>query len=279
MSMTSTPQLTFWADQYTIVPGQSTVLHWSVIGLSPESIVIATSVGQPPQWVIPPASTIVVTAAQTTTYTLTATDPLGESTSAQLTVAVGYAPIVTFAAVPSNGLCGQYNLTWSISAVPALTSATIDHGIGAIGPSGSTPIVVLSGSTTYTLTATNPMGTTTATATVSMATHTVGSTSPTVTVDATVASAQNFNSGSNYPAGLYYAEYVSGAWAERETLVALDGSTTITESFPNASPGITSITSATQNWSAGDVVVVLVRAGVNGNLGYYVQVSNVANTG
>ena len=103
----------------------------------------------------------------TTTFTLTGTNPAG-SGSASVTVAVAPRPaptIATFTATPATlppgG--GAVTLAWTTSDADTLG---IDHGVGAV--TGTSLVVTVAASTTFTLTATNPSGSATKQASVTV---------------------------------------------------------------------------------------------------------------
>ncbi|MGO8670983.1 MAG: hypothetical protein ACLQVD_06440 [Capsulimonadaceae bacterium] len=214
--MTPIPSVTLWADTTTLIVGQATVIHWCVGGLDPDRVTITASIGQDPQWVSnggEQQSSLVVMPSSTTTYVVSSIDPEGQQATADVTITVVAVPEVSFTATASNSACGQYTLVWSVSSPYAAVTVEIDQGIGEVAASGSTPVVVLSGSTTYTLAATNAAGTSTASATISMGTYVGGSSSPTTSpaIHDGCGPANNFNGGADYPVGLYYVQYVQGA--------------------------------------------------------------------
>jgi hypothetical protein len=102
------------------------------------------------------SKTVHVTAP--TTFTLTATNPVG-SVTAQTPVSVAGqpAPTITFftatpATLPSGG--GAVTLAWATTDASTLS---IDHGVGTV--TGSSTSVNVTANTTFTLTATNASGT------------------------------------------------------------------------------------------------------------------------
>ncbi len=112
----------------------------------------------------------------TTQYTLTATGNNG-SVTATATVTVSAAPTATLTASPTTITAGNSStLTWSTTNA---TTVSIDQGIGAVSPSGST-MVMPTNTTQYTLTATDNSGASvTAAATVTVQTQ--GSTNSPIT--------------------------------------------------------------------------------------------------
>jgi PKD repeat protein len=154
----------FTATPASILVGATSTLSWTVSGAI-TSVSIDHGIGT-----VGDTGSTVVTPAVTTTYTLTATGPGGTST-ATVTVTVSAPPppaptVVSFAAAPASILPGATStLSWTVSG--AITSVSIDHGIGTVGDTGST-VVTPAVTTTYTLTATGPGGTSTATVTVTV---------------------------------------------------------------------------------------------------------------
>ena len=106
-----------------------------------------------------PNGSTTVTPAQTTTYTLTASDSTGHSVSAPVTVTVSAAAvpsIVTFVATPQNIDAGQSTkLCWQVTGA---ASISITPGVGSNLNANDCATVSPSQTTTYTLTATNSQG-------------------------------------------------------------------------------------------------------------------------
>ena len=151
------PTISFSATPANISSGQSSTLVWNTTNAA--SVTIDNGVGSKPV-----SGSATVSPSATTTYTLTATGPGGTLTS-QATVTVSNRPSITFVASPGTIVIGSSStLTWLVTNA---TSVTIDNGIGAQGPSGSTSVTP-GQTTTYTLTATGPGGTSIASATVTV---------------------------------------------------------------------------------------------------------------
>lgn len=130
------------------------------------------------------------------------------------TFSLSAVPTVILYATPTNGPCGVYELSWEVGPDPTvISSVSIDQGIGSVGTSGSQAVTVDSGSMTYTLIATSTVGTTTAQATVSRADYN-GATGASPSAEPSVLSPDPmyFDSGFIYPAGLYFVEYLDGAY-------------------------------------------------------------------
>ena len=105
------------------------MLQWQVEGADTVTI---SGVGT----VNPKAGTATVTPAQTTTYTLTATNAKGQATQAvTVTVTLGAVQILNFQAAPLNINAGQTStLQWQTQNADTVTIS----GVGTVGQSGST---------------------------------------------------------------------------------------------------------------------------------------------
>ncbi len=131
------PTAIFTADAYALEFGQETVLHWAISGLSPESVTIVATVGQSTQWVSnggPQQTSLVVQPTQTTTYTLMATDPIGQQVTAQVTIVL---PPIIFAFTADSLLLTSGNTTTLRWSTADATSISIDQGVGSVGAVGS----------------------------------------------------------------------------------------------------------------------------------------------
>jgi Cysteine-rich secretory protein family len=145
---TSAPTITsFTATTSTITAGQSTTLSWTIAGAS--SVSLDNGIGD-----VSSVTSKSVAPAQSTTYTLTATNSAG-TTVAHVTVAVTAPPpptITYFTATPSTIAPGQFvTLSWSVSGA---TSLVVDHGIGDVTGLTSTSVSPAQ-NTVYTLYASN----------------------------------------------------------------------------------------------------------------------------
>jgi hypothetical protein len=149
--------LSFSIYPTSIQPGDSATLQWQTGGAT--SVSIDQGVGTVAQ-----AGQLQVSPADTTTYTLTATNDAGSVTAAvTLTVIVvtGQPFIVSFSASPTVIPLGDSaTLQWQVTGA---TSVSITPGIGTISASG-TRVVEPTQMTTYILTARNSAGVTTHTA-------------------------------------------------------------------------------------------------------------------
>jgi hypothetical protein len=147
----------FTASRTTIAAGESVTLTWATI--SAPQVSIDHGIGSKSR-----TGSVSMSPSATTTYTLTATGPVG-TVSKQVTITVVPPPSVIFTVTPDTiAAGGTATLAWT-SANAA--SVTIDQGIGAQSLNGSRPVSP-SATTTYTLTATGTGGTTTRQATLTV---------------------------------------------------------------------------------------------------------------
>jgi len=138
--------------------GEASTLAWQTVNASTVTI---SGLGT-----VPANGTQAVSPTQTTTYTLTAANQLGQVTSAvTVQVTAGQVPrILSFAATPAEILpTEQALLSWKVENA---TSVSIS-GIGTVNSSGSSSVSPTS-TTTYVLSATNSAGQVSATAVVSV---------------------------------------------------------------------------------------------------------------
>lgn len=173
----------FTATPDTIAPGAVTTLAWSVSNA--DSVSISADVGASPGIVT--GSSVTVSPAQTTTYTITAQNGSGSVTkTATVTVVAVASPVIsTFTATPATITSGQSStLAWSVTGADSLS---ISPTVGAV--TGTSVAVSPATTTTYTLTAANASGTVTQTATVTVNTSTGPS------IDTFTASSTNVNAG------------------------------------------------------------------------------------
>jgi RHS repeat-associated protein len=153
------PTVSINATPTSIITGQTSILSWS--STNAVTVTIDNNIGA-----VPANSSLTVKPTTTTTYTIYATGPGGTATaSVTLTVTPPPPPIVTLTANPASIVQGSSStLTWSSANA---TTLSIDNGIGAVNPTGST-LVSPNQTTTYTITATGPGGTATSRATVTV---------------------------------------------------------------------------------------------------------------
>ncbi|MGA8893348.1 MAG: hypothetical protein WB493_17440 [Anaeromyxobacteraceae bacterium] len=148
----------FTASPSHVAPGQPSTLAWVVSGAT--SMTIDNGVG------VVTGTSVVVTPAATTVYTMTATNAAG-SVSHSVTVAVSTAPLpafTSFTATPSTIVRGASStLAWVVGGA---TTLSIDQGVGTV--TGTSVAVSPMATTTYTMTATNAAGSVTHSATVTI---------------------------------------------------------------------------------------------------------------
>lgn len=141
------PQITFTASPRTIAEGESSTLAWNVLNAT--SVSIDHGIGNRPA-----SGSTSVSPGATTTYRLSATGPGGTST-AQATVTVLAAPVISFSATPSTIPRGSASmLVWTVTDANLVT---IDNGVGPQPPNGAIEVRPTE-TTTYLLTATGPGG-------------------------------------------------------------------------------------------------------------------------
>ena len=150
------PRVSIKASPATLVEGASTTLQWE--SSLADTVTISADIGE-----VTPSGSLVVTPAQTTTYTITATNGSGERMD-NVTVTVNNLPAIeSFTATPAEITEGQAGtLSWSVSGAD---SVSINQGIGTMASTGTTDVTPAV-TTTYTLTASNVYGTRTAGVTV-----------------------------------------------------------------------------------------------------------------
>ena len=154
--------VTFEVSPTNVTAGQSATLIWAVTYAN--SVTIDQGIGS-----VALSGTQQVTPANTTAYTITASNNFGTaSRSVVLNVIPVPIPVITinqFQAEPSTITAGaSTTLQWTVTGA---NSVTIDQGIGAVALSGNRVIFPTS-TTTYTLTASNGSQSTSSTITVSV---------------------------------------------------------------------------------------------------------------
>jgi outer membrane protein OmpA-like peptidoglycan-associated protein/uncharacterized cupredoxin-like copper-binding protein len=143
--------LTFVATPQNISPGQSTKLCWQVSGSTNITI---TNVGSN----LNTNDCATVTPSQTTTYTLTATNPTGQI-QGNVTVNVGTVQILSFTADPVYSIVagGAVTLSWKTANATSVVLIGGDVSPTNLDPNGSFTVHPTSNQT-YTLTAYGPGG-------------------------------------------------------------------------------------------------------------------------
>ncbi len=147
------------AQPMTVTAGQPATLFWATQGVDRVEI---SGIGT-----VEPSGSREVRPAQTTTFTLTATNQFGSATcNVTVSVTPAQAPrILRFQATPAQITAGQTStLLW---AVENATEVSISSGVGAVEPTGTRDVQPAQ-TTTYTLTARNSGGEVMATATVTV---------------------------------------------------------------------------------------------------------------
>ncbi len=153
VSGSAIPQIvTFVATPQSVSPGQSSKICWQVTGAT--NISIAPGVGSN----LNPNDCATVTPSTTTTYTLTATNAVGQ-VQGNLTVNVGLVQILSFQASPvSSPVAGApVTLSWTTANATSVVLTGADIGPMTLPVNGSytaNPIT----NETYTLTAYGPGG-------------------------------------------------------------------------------------------------------------------------
>ena len=153
--------LSFTASPATVAPGEKSTLQWNTDGAT--SVSVDQNIGK-----VAAEGSLEVSPSENTTYTLAATNSIGSITgSATVNVVVPPLPVISsFTASPSAVNPGQTaNLQWNVTGASYIT---IDHGVGTIPASGSSPVSP-SENTTYTLTAGGPAGSVKASTTITIA--------------------------------------------------------------------------------------------------------------
>ncbi len=223
----------FTSAQPNINVGQSTTLTWSISGAV--SVSIDNSIGD-----VSALSSKLVTPAQTTTYTISATNAAGTST-ATTTVSVLQKPVIgSFGASPSSIVAGQSTtLSWSVTGA---ASISIDNGVGDVTGLSSKSVSPAQ-NTTYTLTAQNAAATLTATTIVTVPPPAIAISPKSVSVTegntrqfiasvtglvntAATYAVQEGNGGSVSSSGLYTAPAVAGTF---HVVATASGNTSLTD--------------------------------------------------
>lgn len=155
----------FAATPAEVAVGESARLTWSVADYG--SLTIDHGVGSVAQ--IPGETGVLVRPAETTEYTITATNGVGSVTRTVTVVTHAIPTVRIFTAAPAKiAAGGTTSLTWNVDQ---FDTVSIDHGVGVVTAiDGATGVPVSpSETTTYVLTASNAYGTVRQTATVTLA--------------------------------------------------------------------------------------------------------------
>ncbi len=159
LTVTGPPGINARALPNSISPGESTGLIWETVRA--ESVSIDNGIGD-----VDMSGQLMISPAETTTYTITATGPEGTSTES-VTVFVGESSpeIEYFQASPDSIPPGvSSKLSWSVLNADTVT---IDNGIGAVASEGSINVIIEK-TTTFTISATGRQGSVTASVTVTV---------------------------------------------------------------------------------------------------------------
>jgi len=149
----------FIADPTTLQGGQSTTLQWRITNADSATL-------SPGPGAVAQSGSLVVTPANTTTYTLTAKNAISQAVGNVTVVVQNPVPkILVCTAVPMTINQGE-STTIYFNTVNA-TSVNISPGVGAVASSGSV-VVSPTANTTYTITAANTSGSTTDTCNVNV---------------------------------------------------------------------------------------------------------------
>jgi uncharacterized cupredoxin-like copper-binding protein len=214
----------FVASPTTISAGGSATLSWSVSNATEVTI-------EPGLGTFALSGSTSVSPASTTTYILLAENASGKTTATAVVTVSGTSPaglpdVEHFSATPSVIADGDSStLTWAVSGTGTVS---IDHGIGAVAPSG-TKSVSPSSTTTYTLTATNATGSVHETVTVVVEDEEPeGEPDLVITAIAKVAASGGYrigytikNQGDSYCASSTSKLYVGGVYKASDTVPAL----------------------------------------------------------
>ncbi|MDY6905890.1 MAG: PASTA domain-containing protein, partial [Thermodesulfobacteriota bacterium] len=158
------PTVDFTVTPDTVTASETADLTWSTTNA--DTVTGRQTAGDTvTEETLPASGSSTVAPQQTTTYTIIAAGPGGETAASATVTVVHPAPEVSITASPPGIYQGGTSaLSWSAANA---TDLTIDNGIGAVTLSGDHEVSP-DQTTTYTLTATGPGGTATASATVSV---------------------------------------------------------------------------------------------------------------
>ena len=153
----------FNASPSSIAAGASSTLSWTVSGAT--SVSIDQGIGNVAltgsRAVAPSVNTVYTLTASSSSGTVTASTQIIITGSVTPPTPTGYPVINSFTAIPSViSLGNSTTLSWNVSNA---TSISINHGVGAVGSTGSIIVSPLT-TITYMLTASNGYGSVTSTA-------------------------------------------------------------------------------------------------------------------
>ena len=153
------PVVAFGADKTDIFAGEPVLLTW-------DTTYAQTVILEPGSLTLTETGSLEVTPIETTTYTLTASNPAESvSQSVTVTVVVQPEPTVVFSADPATIEIGSaLTLSWNSTNAD---SVTLDNGIGDVDLNGSLEVFPTE-TTIYTITASGPGGTVTKQVTVTV---------------------------------------------------------------------------------------------------------------
>ena len=156
MATRSAPTIgSFLSSPTVVLAGGASTLSWFVSDA--DSIALDQGIGD-----VTGKASIDVRPAATTTYSLTATDPIGSSTRSLMVTVMPPPVISSFAATPASiGYGWPSSLSWSVTGA---VSVEVEPGLGPVVGAGT--VVSPLATTTYTLRATNVVASTTASTTV-----------------------------------------------------------------------------------------------------------------
>ncbi len=164
------PEATISASPTDIKSGEKSTLTWSTTNAKSVSITPNPGIAG----TIPPNGSHEVTLTATTTYTISASNPVYTAATDSATVTVWNQPTATISANPTRiNSGGSSTLTWSTTNAKSIS---INQGIGTVGASGTRSVSPTT-TKTYTISASNPVYT----AATGSATVTVGTPAPRIT--------------------------------------------------------------------------------------------------
>ena len=146
-------------------PGQDVRLNWCLEAAQTATLMADGDPGSTVE-IDPEHGTLAVNPQETTLYTLTAVNSVGEAT-AELEVVVNQAPsVIAFAAAPEKLIAGeQTEFSWQVEGADSLE---ITPGLGTINPKKTSVAYIPNASGEFTLTATNEAGSDSATVSVTV---------------------------------------------------------------------------------------------------------------